>query len=117
MVMDLVNRRVTYRLYPTAKQAAAMLDMLALHQRLYNCALEQRIMVYRSHRISLTFADQCKELTQLRAGYPEYEQLNAQSSQVTLKRLDRAFQDFFGRVKAGHQRAGFPRYKSFHRFS
>jgi putative transposase len=45
-----------------------------------------------------------------------YAGINAQSSQVTLKRLDLAFASFFRRVKAGEP-PGFPRYKSFARFS
>jgi putative transposase len=42
--------------------------------------------------------------------------MNAQSQQVTLKRLDLAFSHFFRRVKAGGEKAGFPRFKSFDRF-
>jgi hypothetical protein len=41
------------------------------------------------------------DLTELRAGDKSYAGLNAQSSQVTLKRLDLAFAAFFRRVKAG----------------
>src|SRR5205814_2322840 len=37
--------------------------------------------------------------------------------QVTLKRVDRAFQNFFRRVRAGQSKPGFPRFKSFARFS
>src|SRR5690606_21338003 len=40
---------------------------------------------------------------------------NAQSEQVTLKRLDLAFQHFFRRVKKG-ETPGFPRFKPLHRF-
>jgi putative transposase len=115
--MVMVNRKVTYRLYPTAKQEQSLYEMFVLHQRLYNVALEQRISVYQSHGISLNFAQQCKELTELRAAFPEYEALNAQSCQVTLKRVDLAFQHFFQRVREGKAKAGFPRFKSLNRFS
>jgi putative transposase len=40
--MKPVNRKVTYRMYPTAKQAKALEHLLTLHQRLYNAALDQR---------------------------------------------------------------------------
>jgi hypothetical protein len=43
----MVNRKVTYRLYPTLKQSDELLEMLVLHQRLYNAAIEQRIKVWR----------------------------------------------------------------------
>jgi putative transposase len=103
-------------MYPTRRQSAALLDMLGLHQRLYNAALEQRIAAWRRTRTSLGFVDQCFDLTGLRAEDKSYAALNAQSSQVTLKRLDLAFAAFFRRVKAG-QTPGFPRFKAFDRFS
>src|SRR3989338_6637068 len=93
-----VHRKVTYRLYPTGQQKTVLLDKLRLNQRLYNAALEQRITAYRTRKISLSYVDQAKELTQLRAEFPEYKALNAQSEQVTLTRLDWAFQNFFRRV-------------------
>jgi putative transposase len=110
----MANRKTTYRLCPSATQERALLDMLGLHQRLYNAALEQRIIAYRNG-IRMGFSKQCKDLTDLRAE-GEYASLNAQSSQVTLKRLDLAYQSFFRRVKSG-DRAGFPRFKSFDRFA
>jgi len=114
--MDPVNRKVVYRMYPSKRQEAALLDMLGLHQRLYNAALEQRIEAYRHQGKSVSFAEQCRDLTELREAFPEYATLNAQSSQVTLNRLDLAFQAFFRRVKDGDT-PGFPRFKAFDRFS
>lgn len=111
-----VNRKITYRLYPTALQEAALWAMLRLHQWLYNAALEQRISAYRMRGISLSYVDQAKELTKLRAEFPEYRALNAQSEQVTLTRLDLAFQHFFRRIKSGEKKAGFPRFKSLDRY-
>ncbi len=114
--MEKVNRKVTYRLYPSCSQNNKMEETLRLHQRLYNAALEQRIDGYKRCGIGLSFKDQCNELTLLRSEFPEYQALNAQSEQVTLKRLDRAYQNFFSRVKKGEKKAGFPRFKSFDRF-
>ncbi len=114
--MQTANRKVTYRLYPSKKQRHRMEEMLRLHQRLYNSALEERIDAYRKCGVSVGFVDQCRSLTQVRAEHPEYEQLNAQSSQVTLKRLDRAFSNFFRRLKQGEVKPGFPRFKSLDRF-
>ena len=86
-----------------------------LHRALYNAALEERIEAYRKAGKSIGFADQCKSATAIRLDDPAYRGLNAQSLQVTLKRLDRAFQNFFRRVKAG-QTPGFPRFKGRDRF-
>lgn len=92
--METVKRKVTYRLYPSRRQKNQMVETLRLHQRLYNAALEQRIDAYKRCSVSLTFSDQCADLTNLRAEFAEYAALNAQSEQVTLKRLDLAFSHF-----------------------
>lgn len=110
-----VNRKVTYRLYPTVKQGTLLGEQLKLHQQLYNACLEQRISAYQKG-VSLKFADQCKELTQLRMACFEYRELNAQSEQVTIKRVDLAFQGFYRRLRLRHKKAGFPRFKSIHRY-
>ncbi len=113
--MGPVNRKIEYRLYPTAKQTQALCHHLKLHQRVYNAALQHRRMNFDIIGKSITFAEQCRALTRLRAGRPDYAELNAQSCQVTLKRVDRAFQGFFRRLKAGARRAGFPRFKALER--
>src|SRR5919198_3834440 len=102
------NRKVTYRLYPTIKQRKALTETLTLHQRLYNAALEQRKIAYRRQRCSVSYAEQCRDLTALRTTDPDYAALNAQSAQVTLKRVDLAFKAFFRRVQAGNGKAGYP---------
>jgi putative transposase len=111
-----VNRRVTYKLYPSRAQLAALERLHDLHRMLYNAALEERIQAYRMARVSISYADQCKSLTVIRQQDPAYLVVNAQSAQVTLKRLDLAFRAFFRRVKAGDE-PGFPRFKSRDRFS
>ncbi len=72
--------------------------------------MEERIEAWRRAKRSISFADQCKSVTAIRLDDPAYRSLNAQSLQGTLKRLDRAFQNFFRRVKAG-QTPGFPRFR------
>ena len=113
--MPLLKRKVTYRLYPTKRQAAGMQDTLLLHQQLYNGALEERIGAYKTHKKTLTCFDQNQELTHLRKDIQEYRSLNAQSLQVTMKRLDLAFKAFFRRLKNGNK-PGFPRFKSLDRY-
>ena len=112
----MLNRKITYRLYPNVEQEARLRETLGLHQRLYNAALEERIRVYRETGKNLSFAGQCKALTQWRKNSAGLRSVNAQSEQVTLKRLDLAFKHFFRRVKNG-EKPGFPRFKSLHRFS
>lgn len=106
-----VNRRVTYKLYPSKVQVAALDRLHYLHRLLYNAALEERIEAYRKAKVSILFKDQCRSLTVIRAQDPAFLAVNAQSAQVTLRRLDLAFNAFFRRCKAGDT-PGFPRYRS-----
>lgn len=112
----MMKRKITYRLYPNQQQTTRLFELLGFHQRVYNAALEERIRVYREQGKSYSFADQCKALTVWRQKDSDLKEINAQSLQVTLKRLDLAFQAFFRRVKVG-EKPGFPRFKSLQRFS
>ena len=114
--MKLVHRRVTYKLYPSPAQAAEMERVRGLHRALYNAALQERIDAYRLAGRSIGYAEQCRSLTRVRRENPEYLGLNAQSLQVTLRRLDEAFAHFFRRVRAGEDKPGFPRFKGGDRF-
>jgi hypothetical protein len=110
-----VYRKVNYRLYPTPVQEEGLWKRLRLHRTLWNGGLEERIGAWRHpEQISISYQDQCGSLTEIRAFDEDFASLNAQSEQVTLKRLDLAFQGFFRRVKAG-QTPGFPRFKSLRR--
>jgi len=110
----MLNRRVTYKLYPNSEQYKQMQNIRYLHQQYYNAALEQRITAYNKCGVSLNFYDQCKEHKEVRE-LEEYAGLNSQSCQVTLKRVHLAMQAFFRRCKAG-ETPGFPRFKSFSRY-
>src|SRR5215468_5721480 len=66
-------------------------------------------------RLSISYADQCKSLTTIRQQDPAYLAVNAQSAQVTLKRLDLAFKAFFRRAAAGKE-PGLPCFKAKDRF-
>ena len=88
--MPPVNRRTTYKLYPTAEQELALWQCHKLHCDLYNAARQERIDAYWLAGKSIGFAEQCKSLTEIRQDNPAYRALNAQSAQVTLKRLDLA---------------------------
>lgn len=104
-------RYFKYRLYPTPNQCRELEIQLETHRRLYNAALEQRQLAYKTRRLALSFFDQSKQLKELRATDPYQNRTNAGSQQGTLLRLDRAFKAFFTRVKCG-QKTGYPRFKS-----
>ena len=115
--MSAVHRRVTYKFYPSATQADEMARVCELHRALYNAALQERQDAWRLSETSIGFAAQCKSVTEIRLDDPAYRAVNAQSLQVTLKRVDYAFANFFRRVKEGAEEPGYPRFKSRDRFS
>ena len=109
------KRKVNYCLYPTPRQAEALGVLLRSHQQLYNAALEERISAWKMARKSISYANQCASLTEIRRDLPEWAEANCSSQQMTLRRLDKAFSAFFRRVQKG-ETPGFPRFKSLARF-
>lgn len=109
------NRKVTYRLYETPKQALELVRQLHSHKNLWNAALEERIDAWKKAKKSISYEDQCKSLTQIRGELPQdWAGVNCSSQQITLRRLDKAFQAFYARCAKG-QTPGFPRFKSIKR--
>jgi putative transposase len=115
MVGTVERYKATYKLYPNATEAAELAALLRHHQQLYNAALQERIDAYRLASLSISYQDQCAGLTELRCD-PEWRIANCSAEQVTLRRVAKAFDAFFRRCKTG-EKPGFPRFKSFNRFS
>ena len=104
-----------YRLYPNRLQIEALARLLELHRELYNAALEERREAYRRCHISLTYTDQANQLKDIRTARPDFATLNYSACQQTLRRLNKAYQAFFRRARAGTT-PGYPRFKSRSRF-
>ncbi|MGD9897147.1 MAG: RNA-guided endonuclease InsQ/TnpB family protein [Candidatus Methylacidiphilaceae bacterium] len=96
-----VERKVTYRLYPSKIVRDELLGTRWVHCFLWNMALEERRRAWKEEKRSIAFAEPCRWLTTLRSRSALLSSINAQSAQVTLKRLDLAFQAFFRRVRQG----------------
>ncbi len=105
-----------FRLYPTSRQIKVLQDWLGLCCDVYNAALDERRSAYRIAGISLSYAHQCAELPACKEVRPELGAVPAQVLQDAVKRVDRAYDDFFRRVEEG-QKPGFPRFKSRFRYA
>ena len=116
-----MHRAFTYRLQPTVKQSQALARSMRLQSELYNAGLEERKMTYEWQKRGLSIArvpskfDQFKTLTGLCELRPELGPFGITVSRGTLTRLDKAFQGFFRRDRAG-QSPGYPRFRSTSRF-
>ena len=112
----MVNRKLTFKLYPNAKAEQRLTGWIRLHCELYNAALEERIDAWRKASKSISYFDQQNSLPEIKAARPEFVELGSHALQQTLRRLDLAFGAFYRRCKAG-QTPGFPRFKANKRFS
>lgn len=89
---------------------------LAQQRDLWNAGLTERIEAYKRHKRygsknNVSRFSQHKELTHVRHGMPdEFGQYHVKCQRSSLDRLDKAFQNFFCRVRAG-EKPGFPRFK------
>ena len=103
-------KAMKYRLFPNATQEKALDSTLYLCRTLYNAALEERRTAYRKCGVSVSFYEQKRALTEIKADSPEYKGIHSQVLQDVIERLDKAFKGFFRRVKT-KQTAGYPRFK------
>ena len=82
-----------------------------------NAALQERRDAWRMCRRSISYNDQCRSLTDVRADEPhQLGAINTAVARGALKRIDRAFQAFFRRCKAG-EKPGYPRFRSRRRYT
>ena len=110
------QRMFRYRLYPTSKQVVTLEKNISVACFLYNKLLETRINKYKNDKKSIRKFDMNKIITKLKREYPELKGIHSQVLQNVSDRVDKAFQNFFRRIKTRKGRAGFPRFKSFRRY-
>jgi len=99
-----------YRLYPTKDQVQILAYCLTTCRHLYNEMLEDRKNTYDRCGIGLSYNQQAEWLKYLNLG------IHSQVAQDVLRRLDKAFQNFFRRVKNGDKNVGYPRFQGKNRY-
>jgi len=117
-----------FRLRPNKTQERELLSVLETHRHVYNAALAERIDFYKAmkdtgeKKKTLTLADQYPTFAELRnfqiedlkrggEGPHWLTRISSVSLRDTIKRLDKAFQNFFRRVKEKAAKVGFPRFR------
>src|SRR5260221_4593075 len=116
MEQQSLRKTFKYKLDPTPQQERQLEHVLLLCCQLYNVALEHRKTAYERCRVSVSRYMQEAELKEIRAEMPEYAAIHSHVLQDVLARLDKTFQAFFRRVKAG-EKAGYPRFRSRSRYN
>jgi putative transposase len=109
-----IKKNFKYRLYPTAAQIVALDGQLAEACRLYNAAVQERRDAYCISHKSISYYDQANQLKEIRAA-GDLVLANFSCCQDVLRRVDKAFNAFFGRVQNG-QKPGYPRFRPASRY-
>ncbi len=105
-----MRRAFRFRLYPTKVQAVAMAEAVETHRHLYNRALAERKTAYETEKRTVRYGEQSAHIKEDRVENEHLARTNFSSCQATLRRLDKAFQAFFRRSRAG-DKAGYPRFR------
>lgn len=110
------NKRLwKIRVYPNARQVVALDRVLRVCCDLYNAALQERREAYRLAKKSIGLAEQCRELTAVRAELHDVAAIYQEVEANVLRRVHLAFAAFFRRCKNG-EKPGYPRFKSKRRY-
>lgn len=111
-----MRRSYKFRMRPTSRQHVTLQQMLDAHREIYNAALQERRDAWKRAGRMVRFKDQSADLPYIRSVRPDIAQWGSGSEQATLRKLDRAMQAFFRRVRAGDV-PGYPRFKGRDRFN
>ena len=105
-----------FRGYVNRNQRCRLEDTLAQCAVFYNAALQERRDAWRMKGKGISYIDQCRSLTLIRADHPDWAALDSNIGRGVLRRVDHAYAGFFRRLKAG-QKPGYPRFKPLSRYT
>lgn len=111
-----MNKALKYKLNPTKHQTTLLQEQLDECRWLYNKLLEERRDSWEERHEGLSYFTQCKRITELKSEHPTLKNVYSQVLQNVADRLDKGFQGFFRRVKAGEKKPGYPRFKGDDRY-
>lgn len=103
-------RNYKFRIYPNKKQERKLTNWLETCRIIYNSALADRKNHYERTGKGLTRTEQQVILKADKSKHPQIKEVHSQPAQEVLFRAERAFNNFFRRVKSG-EKPGYPRYK------
>lgn len=110
-------RAYKFKLKTSKRRERELERTLDVCRELYKAALQERRDANRVASVSLSFADQCLELPDVKESRPDVAGVHSQVLQNVLKRLQRGFENFFRRLKEGAEKPGYPRFKSKYRYN
>ena len=100
-----------FRLYPNKEQETMIHRNFGCTRFVYNYYLDMRIKLYKEEQKSMNAFACMKHLTQLKKELTWLKEADATALNRSLRDLERAYENFFRRVKKG-EKPGFPKFKS-----
>ena len=116
MAEQAVRKTFKFKFKPTPEQERMLDRTLMLCRHVYNAAIGERREAWRKCGVSVGYYQQKAELPGIKEAMPEYGEVHSQVLQDVVQRVDRAFQAFFRRVKAG-ETPGYPRFHGRNRYN
>ncbi len=104
-----------YKLYPSPTQARRMDAVRETCRRFYNDLLAERKTAWEERQERIGKYEQLRQVKERKATSPWAAEVHSHVLQVVVTDLDKAFQAFFRRLRAG-EKPGYPRFRGFHRF-
>jgi putative transposase len=93
-------------------------DAYNFHVRQHPNYYDEPTRKERTSELTVTYSTQQNDLPEIKHELrPEYEEIAAHVLQDVLRRLDKAFQNFFRRVREGASEPGYPRFKGQNRYN
>jgi len=111
----IMRKTLKYRLFPTKKQKRVLQEHLNECRWLYNHFLEERKSAWEKEKKSINYFQQCNSIPILKKRHSSLNKVYSQVLQNVADRIDKAFQNFFRRVKQ-RQKPGYPRFKGLDRY-
>ena len=111
----LILKTFKYRLYPSKAQEARLEETLETCRRWYNTCLAERKTAWENERRNVGRYAQLAKVQEYRKENSSAGLLHSHILQLVVQDLDKAYQAFFRRVKAGGV-PGYPRFKGHNRF-
>jgi putative transposase len=98
------------RIYPTKKQISIMNSTLESCRELYNHLLEQRKIIWKNDKKSISYYSQSKYITEHKKHKEKLKNIHSQILMNVAMKIDLAFKSFFRRVK-NKEKPGYPRFR------
>jgi putative transposase len=105
-----MRRAFVYRLYPSKPQERRLESTRETCRHFYNDCLAERKTAYEQRGETIGKLIQLRRVKERKATNPYAKDVHSHILQIVVDDLDKAFQAFFRRVKAG-QAPGYPRFK------